>query len=69
MYEEILDIDEIIQEMIYRSIEEGGQMLASAITFLKSELVNVKISSASTSKFAFLLSNGSLNIANYMKHG
>ena len=52
MYDQILDIDEIIQEMIYRSIQEGGQMLASAIAFLKKELVNVKISSANKSKFA-----------------
>jgi len=48
MYDGILDIDEAIQEMIYRSIEEGGQMLDSAIKFLKKELVNVKISSTST---------------------
>ena len=55
MYDGILDIDEAIQEMIYRSIEEGGQMLDSAIKFLKKELVNVKISSTSTSMghFAF----------------
>ena len=55
MYDGILDIDETIQEMIYRSIEEGGQMLDSAITFLKKELVNVKISSTAKSMGHFLL--------------
>ena len=54
LYEEILDIDEIVQETIFRSIEEGGKMLESAIVFLKTELANVKVSSTSSSKFSFM---------------
>ena len=54
MYDGILHINETIQEMIYRSIEEVGQMLELAIKFLKKELVNVKISSTSTSMGHFV---------------
>lgn len=50
LYKEILDLDVIVQETIFRSIEEGGKMLESAIVFLKRELAHVKISSAGSSK-------------------
>ena len=46
LYDDMLDIDSNVQDAIYRSIEEGGKLLSSAVQFLKSELVNVKASTS-----------------------
>ena len=47
--------DKVVQETIYRSIDEGGKMIESAIVFLKNEIKSVRVTHTGTGKITNLL--------------